>query len=47
MSGAVIDTNILYDVAVSNDIPLVTGNLKHFPSHPHILGVAAFLKTVT
>lgn len=37
---------IFYDVAVSNGIPLVTGNMKHFPSHPQVLGVAAFLETV-
>lgn len=37
---------IFYDVAVSNGIPLVTGNLKHFPLHPQILGVTAFLTTV-
>jgi len=34
---------IFYDVAVSNNVPLITGNLKHYPSHPLVLGVSAFL----
>jgi len=38
---------IFYDVAVSNKIPLVTGNLRHFPAHPLVLGVSAFLAGIT
>lgn len=37
---------IFYDVAISNNIPLITGNLRHYPAHPLVCGVSAFLSEI-
>ncbi|MBP7637926.1 MAG: putative toxin-antitoxin system toxin component, PIN family [Kiritimatiellae bacterium] len=37
---------IFYDVAVSNNVPLITGNLRHYPAHPLVLCVSAFLADI-
>jgi hypothetical protein len=34
---------VFFDAAVSNGIPLVTGNLKHYPKHRLVQSVAVFL----
>ncbi len=38
---------IFYDIAVSNNVPLVTGNLRHYPAHPLVRSVSAFLSELT
>lgn len=33
---------VFYDVAMQSDSILITGNIKHFPNHKHILSVQSF-----
>lgn len=35
---------IFYDIALSKDSVVVTGNLKHFPKHKKVMGVDEFYK---
>lgn len=35
---------IFYDIAMSMDSMLITGNLKHFPKHKHIVTIEEFCK---
>ena len=41
------DDRVFYEVALSNeDSFLVTGNLKHYPTSPHVITPAAFISII-
>jgi putative PIN family toxin of toxin-antitoxin system len=35
-----------YDMAISNDAVLITGNLKHYPDHPSVKNPDGFLRSL-